>query len=187
MAAKKAKKKSSSASRKRSLSQSTTKALAGRAQRGREWDPAQPEPMAAALPEVNEPRPYISRYPIPNEQFQALKEAAPKAKLAKTTAARSKDSGKKKDEMAARAMAPAALEAGLEPVAAPSGSTNFAGIAATGWIPPDCTMAAGPQHVLLSVNSSVAIYNKAGGAAVLQRTLTQWFSNVVQGMTIFDP
>ena len=48
-------------------------------------------------------------------------------------------------------------------------------------------MAAGPQHVLLSVNSSVAIYNKAGGAAVLQRTLTQWFSNVVQGMTIFDP
>src|SRR5262249_27480373 len=64
---------------------------------------------------------------------------------------------------------------------------NFAGIAATGWIPPDCTMAVGPQHVLLSVNSSVAIHNKMGGAQVLQRTLTQWFSNVVQGMTIFDP
>lgn len=86
--------------------------------------------------------------------------------------------------MAARAMAPAALEAGLEPVAAPSGSTNFAGIAATGWIPPDCTMAAGPQHVLLSVNSSMAIYSKAGGAPVLQRTLTQWFSNVVQGICV---
>jgi hypothetical protein len=79
------------------------------------------------------------------------------------------------------------LEAGLEPVAAPTGSVNFAGIAATGWIPPDCTMAVGPQHVLLSVNSSMAIYSKAGGPPVLQRTLTQWFSNVVQGMTIFDP
>jgi hypothetical protein len=47
-------------------------------------------------------------------------------------------------------------------------------------------MAVGPDHVLLSVNSSVAIYTKAGAAA-LQRTLTQWFANVVQGMTIFDP
>ena len=36
----------------------------------------------------------------------------------------------------------------LQPVAAPSGSTNFAGISATGWIPPDCTLAAGPAHVL---------------------------------------
>src|SRR5206468_8481922 len=67
------------------------------------------------------------------------------------------------------------------------GSTNFVGIAATGWIPADCTMAVGPQHVLLSVNSSMAIYSKTGGPAVFQRTLTQWFSNVVQGMTIFDP
>jgi hypothetical protein len=33
----------------------------------------------------------------------------------------------------------------------------------------------------------MAIYNKTGGPPVLQRTLTQWFSNVVQGITIFDP
>jgi hypothetical protein len=138
------------------------------------------------LEEVNEPRPYTSRYPIPDEEFRALKEAAPRAKLARKTAATAKDSGRKQ-EIAALAMATAALEAGLEPVAAPTGSTNFAGITATGWIPPDCTMAVGPQHVLLSVNSSVAVYSKTGGAPVLQRTLTQWFSNVVQGMTIFDP
>jgi hypothetical protein len=89
--------------------------------------------------------------------------------------------------MSARAMAPPALAAGLAPVAAPSGSANFAGIPSTGWLPPDCTMATGPQHVLLSVNSSMAVYNKTGGAPVLQRTLTQWFANVVQNMTIFDP
>ena len=81
----------------------------------------------------------------------------------------------------------APLAPGLAPSAAPSGSTYFGGIPATGWLPPDCTMAVGPSHVLLSVNSSVAIYKKTGGAPALQRTLTQWFSNVVQGMTIFDP
>src|SRR6266849_7276812 len=95
----------------RAPSEYQAKALAGRAQRGREWSPAQPEAQAPALPEVNEPRPYTSRYPIPNEEFEALKVAAPKAKLAKITAARSKDSARKKEETAARAMAPVALEA----------------------------------------------------------------------------
>src|SRR5258706_2586141 len=103
--------------------------------------------MAAAIREVNEPRPQTtSRYPIPNEVFEALKKAAPKARLAKKSATLAKDSGKK-GEIAALAGAPVALEPGHEPIATPTGSTNFAGISATGWIPPDCTMAAGPQHV----------------------------------------
>jgi hypothetical protein len=187
MKAKRSKRTSTRGTGRRAPSASKMRALAGRAPRGREWDPTQPESQAPALPEVNEPRPYISRYPIPNEVFESLKSAARKAKLPKITAARVKDSGRKKAELSAGPAALAALEPGLEPVAAPSGSTNFAGIPATGWIPPDCTMAVGPQHVLLSVNSSMAIYNKTGGPPVLQRTLTQWFSNVVQGITIFDP
>ena len=84
-------------------------------------------------------------------------------------------------------MAAVALESGLQPSAAPVPAGNFAGIAATGWLPPDCTMAVGPSHVLESVNSSVAVYTKAGAVALQQRTLTQWFANVAQGMTIFDP
>jgi hypothetical protein len=184
---KKARKTKRSTRRKRAPAGYKVQALAGKAARGREWSPAEPEAHMASLPELNEPRPYTSRYPIPNERFEALKQAAPKAKLPKTTAERSRDTARKHEELSARAAAPAALAAGLEPLAAPSGSINFAGIPTTGWFPPDCTMAAGPQHVLLAVNSSMAIYNKAGGAPVLQRTLTQWFSNVVQGMTIFDP
>jgi hypothetical protein len=135
---------------------------------------------------VKEPRPYTSRYPISNDAFESLKRGAPKARLAKPTAEPVKDTRGKKVEMSG-AIAAAAPEFGLPPSQAPTSSSNFAGIAATGWIPPDCTMAVGPLHVLLSVNSSVAIHNKAGGAVVLQRTLTQWFSNVAQGMTIFDP
>jgi len=185
--ARKARKARSSVRRTRAPARYEIRALEGRAARGREWDVAQPEAQAPALPEVNEPRPYTSRYPIPNEVFASLKAEAPKAKLPKSTAERTKDSAKKKDELSARPMAVTPMEPGAEPVAAPTASINFAGIATTGWIPPDCTMAVGPLHVLLSVNSSLAIYNKTGGAAVLQRTLTQWFSNVVQGMTIFDP
>ncbi len=142
---------------------------------------ALPEP-----PELNAPRPSGNRYPIPNAEFQALKEAAPKAKLPKPAATLAKDTGKK-SELASMAAVPVAEGPGLEPASAPTTSTNFAGISATGWIPPDCTMAVGPSHVLVSVNSSLAIYNKTGGAALLQRTLTQWFANMVPGFTIFDP
>jgi hypothetical protein len=137
------------------------------------------------LEEVKNARPYTtSRYPISNEAFEALKEDAHKLKLAKGDAIHVRDRGTKQE---ISAMAVAALEtAPVAPAAAPVSSTNFAGIAATGWIPPDCTMATGPNHIVLSVNSSIAIYTKAGALA-LQRTLTVWFSNVVQGLTIFDP
>ena len=137
-------------------SAATIKPLAGKASRGKEWDPgtAPTLPAAAEPVEINAPRPSAERYPIPNATFQALKERAPKAKLPKKEATIAKDSTKKKEEVAMMA-APAAPVPGpgLPPADAPSPSTNFAGIAATGWIPPDCTMAAGPGHVLLSVNS----------------------------------
>jgi hypothetical protein len=163
------------------------RAIAGKAAAGSEWNPASPESLAPSVPEVNEPRPYKTRYPISNQQFESLKAAAPRAKLAKPTAQRAQDSADAKVELGGGSPVAAALGPGLPPVAAPSGSVNFAGIGATGWLPPDCTMAAGPDHVLVSVNSSVAIYRKTGGAALLQRTLSQWFANVVQGMTVFDP
>lgn len=160
------------------------KAAAGKAKAGVVYDPVGALSLArSALPEVQEPRPKTtSRYPISNEAFESMKAAAPNARLAASTATLSKDArkrGEARPEMAA--MAP-----GLEPTAAPTPSTNFAAIAATGWLPPDCTLAVGGAHVLASVNSSLAIYSKAG-APLLQRTLTQWFANVAQGLTIFDP
>src|SRR5881227_2236718 len=93
-----------------------SKGLEGKAQRGKEWDPSAPEAAAPDAAEVNEPRPYTSRYPIPDDAFRALKEAAPKAKLPKKDAEISKDKAKK-EEITAAAVAP---ELGMEPVAAPS-------------------------------------------------------------------
>ena len=160
------------------------KAKSGKAKAGVAYNPAGAlSSKSMAMPEQMEPRPKTTtRYPISNEAFNALKAAAPTARLAATSAMRSKDVKK-------RVAAPQVMEAlapGSEPSAAPVASKNFAGISATGWLPPDCTMAVGPEHVLASVNSSLAVYTKAG-ALLLQRTLTQWFANVVQGMTIFDP
>ena len=64
---------------------------------------------------------------------------------------------------------------------APTLSTNFAGISYTNLLPPDPNISVGPSHVLVMVNSSLAIYNKTGGAAVLTNTLANWFSNVSPG------
>lgn len=188
MAAKRTRSKRSRRSPGRRSPEYKVQARAGRAASGRLWNPAlrRARARAAMAPEVNEPRPYITRYPISNEEFQSLKAAAPKAKLPKIAAPASKDSLQRKPELGRRAMALSALAPGLAPATAPTGTTNFAGIETT-WFPPDCTMAAGPLHVLVSVNSSLAIYKKTGGAPQLQRTLTQWFANVVTGMTVFDP
>ena len=166
------------------------KGLPGRASRGKEMT-VDLEPMTAAaftaVAEKREPRPYTSRYPIDDEKVKKLKESATKVKLAKAAMPASADKSVAQVEIAGMQERPAQPAPEMEPSAAPNPSTSFAGIPATGWLPPDCTMAVGPAHVLLSVNSSVAIHNKLGGAPVLQRTLTQWFSNIGQGLTIFDP
>jgi len=159
----------------------------GKSGKGKEFEPAEEtlEAMAAGVVELNEPRPSTSRYPIPESKFIKLKAAAYKKKIAKGPATIARDSGAKRP-LSSRAIAPMAA-AGGPVAAAPLASTNFAGISSTGWIPPDCTMATGPSHVMLSVNSSVAVYKKTGGSALLLRTLTVWFSNVIQNATIFDP
>ena len=40
--------------------------------------------------------------------------------------------------------------------------TSFEGIPATAWRPPDNTCAVGPEHVMLAVNTDLAVYAKTG-------------------------
>ena len=161
-------------------------ALAGTAAAGKAFSPAAPEAARSAPGELRKSRPYTSRYPIPTEEFTALKAAAPAARLRKVGATLSPDKAGPGSEPATRAIAAPEFP-GRAPALAPGAAANFEGIAATGWLPPDCTLAAGPEHVLVSVNSSVAIHAKAGGAPLVSKTLTAWFANVAQGLTIFDP
>ena len=163
------------------------KGLSGKAAtRGRQFDPAHESvaALSASPGELNISRPYARRYPISDARFKQLKEAAHKSRRVKKNASIVKD---RAPRAAPAAGAPESAAPGGPPLAAPVGGSNFEGISATGWIPPDCTMAVGPQHVVLSVNSSIAVYARTGGNPSLVRTLTVWFSNVIQGATIFDP
>lgn len=73
---------------------------------------------------------------------------------------------------------------------APSLSTNFKGFNATGWIPPDPTLSAGPSHIVAAVNESWSIFDKSG-TNLYNNTLASWFSNVLpdgsNGFSVFDP
>jgi hypothetical protein len=149
------------------------------------------EAAAAAFgrPIVDRKRPALSRYAIDMKTYNRLKdEAAAKARpLPRPESALVLDKAKKGTPELATA-APAALAPlAAAPTAAPTGLTNFQGIAATGWFPPDCTLAAGPSHVLAAVNSWLALYPKNGGAPAMQRDLSTWFSNVITNAKVFDP
>ncbi|MBI5593205.1 MAG: hypothetical protein HY881_22300 [Deltaproteobacteria bacterium] len=66
-------------------------------------------------------------------------------------------------------------------------TSGFEGIGYTHYIPPDPIIAAGPNHVLLMVNSSLSIYDK-NGTSLLNSTLGDWFSSLnLDTNVIFDP
>lgn len=148
--------------------------------------------IAPDIEELNEPRPGTTSYPVSRELFSKLKEASISAeRLDKSDSTITKDVAKADFEIATAApgteMAASAFAPFMAPtITYPTASTNFAGIT-TKWIPADCTMAVGPDHVLVSINSSVAIYQKTGNVVLAARTLTVWFNNVIQEATIFDP
>lgn len=152
------------------------KAQAAKGAKPTSYDPALPVAMAPA-PEIIQPRPAKSRYPITMEAFQALKTQVHR------DVARAIPKGMTIVRAKPPSSAPAALAAGL--AAAPS--INVDGIPATTSEPPDCTCAAGPGHVLIAVNASVAIHDKSTGKSLLQRTLGQWFGSLGKGMMLFDP
>lgn len=133
---------------------------------------------AAAAPEVRFSRPSRHRYPIGLDEFQKLKDAAPTKKESFRPRARTL--------MDAAAMTPDLRSAAPAPVPAKF-AAGFAGIPATGWLPYDCALAIGKAHVMCSVNSSVAAFDRSGTRA-FQTTLTSWFNSVLPAAaTVFDP
>ncbi|MBZ0198364.1 MAG: T9SS type A sorting domain-containing protein [Ignavibacteriaceae bacterium] len=63
---------------------------------------------------------------------------------------------------------------------------SFTGIPETNSIPPDPYVAAGPTHIVATVNSSFAIWDKEGN---LVKTINAdaWYSSVLPGVGAFDP
>jgi len=65
-------------------------------------------------------------------------------------------------------------------------NTKFPAINATGWTPPDCTLAVGQNHVVATVNSSIAFFTKSG-TKQFQQTFEQFFTGMPQTTFLFDP
>lgn len=63
---------------------------------------------------------------------------------------------------------------------------KFPGITSTGWMPPDCDIAVGVNHIVEVVNSSIAFYTKSGNRD-FQQTFTTFFNGVAGGSFLFDP
>jgi hypothetical protein len=70
---------------------------------------------------------------------------------------------------------------------APTLGTSFLGVADNGWIPPDPTIAAGRNHVVVGANGNVNIFKKNGTMAQSQ-TLQAFFSPLgTEHNDVFDP
>ncbi len=76
-------------------------------------------------------------------------------------------------------------------VVEPGSITQFSGLDRTGWVPPDPTLAVGPNHVMITVNQSIAWYTKAGAlqfsAALGSPGSPGFFEPVGAGNFTFDP
>jgi hypothetical protein len=80
---------------------------------------------------------------------------------------------------------------GNDPVVDETSITQFSGLDSTGWVPPDPSLAVGPNHVVVSVNQSIAWYTKDGTAQFQQILGSQgspgFFEPVGAGTFAFDP
>ncbi|HEX8737659.1 MAG TPA: hypothetical protein VF721_20170, partial [Pyrinomonadaceae bacterium] len=172
----------------------TGKVLEGTSGKGAAFNPAAVERSAIGTTfEFDSPRPSPTRYPIDMKTFELLKEQARTSKVGKIAKKGSTiitDKARKKPAMLADAVRADDIGAPITSgpfAAAPPLLSSFPGISATKWTPPDCTLAAGPNHVLVAVNTTVSIYSKTGGAPALTKSLTDWFSNVISEAKLFDP
>ncbi|MFZ4573014.1 MAG: PA14 domain-containing protein [Phycisphaerales bacterium] len=91
----------------------------------------------------------------------------------------------------APAGAPNGLVAGTtldEPRTIPE--SMFPTIGATGWNPPDPTLAVGPNHAVVTVNATIAFYNKTTGSETFRSSLSNaggFFGALGAGGFVFDP
>lgn len=70
--------------------------------------------------------------------------------------------------------------------AVPVSGVKFPGLSMNGWYPADPDIAVGPSHIVEVVNSSIAIFDKAGVNTFTQ-TFATMFAGLAQTGNIFDP
>lgn len=153
------------------------------------------EDFTSAFPaRSNRPRWATTRFPVSMEEYRRLTQAAERPD-APSAAAAFEDTARADVDAAALAG-----EEGLDPpegagltvasmqALAPPVGVAFEGIPATAWRPPDNTCAVGPDHVMLAVNTDLAVYNKNGVLRFRWPNMTTLFRPVLPSNAgLFDP
>lgn len=65
-------------------------------------------------------------------------------------------------------------------------SADFAGLDDANWTPPNGQLAAGPEHLLVAVNSSLAVFDRTG-AQLLRCRLEEVFTSLIGEAEVFNP
>lgn len=128
----------------------------------------------------------VTRYPVDMEEFERLNRLANEPEPLGLAPGEPEAIHDQETIVAETAEVP---EDGFAPdQLAPTQLANFEGIPQTAFRPPDCTIAAGPNHVLLAVNSDLAGYTKAGVQVFRWAGMVNLFNPVLPANSaLFDP
>src|SRR4051794_12981827 len=134
---------------------------------------------------------FINRFPVPIEQFEALNLAA--REPVQTPLGPDGQPDAQVDAEAPTQAADVSVPedgdwgAGHTPLAPPT-LANFEGIPQTAFRPPDCTLAVGPDDVMVAVNVDLVGYTKAGSQRFRWANFTAMFNPVIPpNAQMFDP
>jgi hypothetical protein len=163
--------------------------------------------LTALPPKRRQSRPdfMTTHFPVSEDEFGALKaevEAASPESLGPSTRSEGgEDDGGPQADDGDDALAAVSVDEDVDigeddvlggadvgtPLAPPLGH-SFEGLPQTRFRPPDCAVAVGPNDVLVAVNTSLAVYDKAGTLRRRWPDMTQFFGPVLPtGAGIFDP
>jgi len=148
-----------------------------------------PDELLALPPSPIRQPEFVNRFPVPIEQFEALKLAARELSVAPLAAGAGPDVQSDTEAPAVEGNPPedrdiAAPDSGL----APASLASFEGIPQTAFRPPDCTLAVGPNDVMVAVNVDLVGYNKSGSQTFRWANFTALFNPVLpSGAQLFDP
>jgi hypothetical protein len=152
------------------------------------------EELLAFPPSPARPRWMRTRFPVDMEEYRRLVEEAQQPGPTGPEAAEAimDPTAEDEDAQAAEALAltdpPEGDVLAAPEATAPALTRSFDGIGQTAWQPADPTIAVGPNHVLVAVNTDLAGYSKSGALLFRWPNMTTLFGPVLpSGASLFDP
>ncbi len=162
----------------------------------RELSELTPEDNIAVSVRFSKPPWMETRFPVTIEEYHELSEQARQADPGALAAAEDEEVTEDQSTEVATAARAVPEADNFEDIPedvesaqlAPASTISFEGTPQTGFRPPDCTMAVGPNDVLVAVNVDLAGYRKNGGLRFRWPSMTALFSPVLPpGAGLFDP